>query len=130
MFASYPENLELFWTRDISSQGEDISIKKHNNTSIHFEEKTEHFKFLHITGGVIGLILIIKERSVCCHTIKESLRCLLMLPQSLVNVNGKWQQWLQQQKVKTTKDSDTSEMMVWCTLPGKTSKPPDVGKEI
>lgn len=33
-------------------------------------------------------------------------------------------------KVKTIKDSDPWEMMVWCTLPGKAPKPPEVGKEI
>ena len=49
MFASYPKNLEVFWTRDDSSQGEAISFREHNNTFIHFEEKTARFKFSHTT---------------------------------------------------------------------------------
>lgn len=35
-----------------------------------------------------------------------------------------------QQKVKTIKYSDPSEMTIWCTLLGKAPKLPEVGKEI
>lgn len=37
-------------------------------------------RFLISLCGVIGLILIIKEKLVCCHTLRESLRCHSMLP--------------------------------------------------
>lgn len=49
MFSFYPENLEVFWTRYLTSQRENISTKEHSNASIHFEDKTEHFKVSQIT---------------------------------------------------------------------------------